>query len=601
MSTNKTFRDREILTAAQEKGFGSTIGAYLRLSGPGWLQSAITLGGGSLGGALYLGVIGGSSMLWLQLVAILIGVIMLSAISYVTLSTGKRPYAAINEYVNPVLGVSWITATILANMIFILPQFSLCFDAIDGNLGWASKLTNTLAGADATADALSEAELYTKIIISGIIAVFAFVIVCMSFRPGWAAKIFDLLLKLIVGAIVLCFVMAVVLLTQQNEINWNEALMGFIPNFSQWWNQAPEVSTLMTNLEGGAQDFWQGELVERQRSVMISTTATAVGINMTFLLPYSMLARGWDKPFRGLARWDLITGMAIPFIVVTTCIVLASANAFHAKIDDEFKSNDVSVVQTSQLFKGARPIIMDRMESDDEDAFASINAMPDKTDDEKEAKTAAEKSMVAEYLAGMNEDERVLAATLVKPNAKSLAATLKPLLGDQADLVFGFGVLGMGFSTIVILMLINGYAFAEIMGQYENNWIRSIGAFAAVAVGFAWLWIWTGDSKTYLVIIASSFAAILLPIAYVAFFALMNSRRLLGDEKPTGARMSIWNLLMTIGVIGALAQSILATQGKLTSPNGPYVLGGLITFVILALVGFSARPAKTNQDDIYKS
>ena len=601
MSTNKTFRDREILTAAQEKGFGSTIGAYLRLSGPGWLQSAITLGGGSLGGALYLGVIGGSSMLWLQLVAILIGVIMLSAISYVTLSTGKRPYAAINEYVNPVLGVSWITATILANMIFILPQFSLCFDAIDGNLGWASKLTNTLAGADATADALSEAELYTKIIISGIIAVFAFVIVCMSFRPGWAAKIFDLLLKLIVGAIVLCFVMAVVLLTQQNEINWNEALMGFIPNFSQWWNQAPEVSTLMTNLEGGAQDFWQGELVERQRSVMISTTATAVGINMTFLLPYSMLARGWDKPFRGLARWDLITGMAIPFIVVTTCIVLASANAFHAKIDDEFKSNDVSVVQTSQLFKGARPIIMDRMESDDEDAFASINAMPDKTDDEKEAKTAAEKSMVAEYLAGMNEEERVLAATLVKPNAKSLAATLKPLLGDQADLVFGFGVLGMGFSTIVILMLINGYAFAEIMGQYENNWIRSIGAFAAVAVGFAWLWIWTGDSKTYLVIIASSFAAILLPIAYVAFFALMNSRRLLGDEKPTGARMSIWNLLMTIGVIGALAQSILATQGKLTSPNGPYVLGGLITFVILALVGFSARPAKTNQDDIYKS
>ena len=46
-----------------------------------------------------------------------------------------------------------------------------------------------------------------------------------------------------------------------------------------------------------------------------------------------MLARGWDKPFRGLARWDLITGMAIPLPVVTTCIVIASANAFHAKAD----------------------------------------------------------------------------------------------------------------------------------------------------------------------------------------------------------------------------------------------------------------------------
>ena len=118
MTTEKAFRDREILSEAQSRGSVATLGAFFRLSGPGWLQSAITLGGGSLGGALYLGVIGGSSMLWLQLVAIVIGVIMLSAISYVTLSTGKRPYGAINEFVNPVLGASWITATILANMIF---------------------------------------------------------------------------------------------------------------------------------------------------------------------------------------------------------------------------------------------------------------------------------------------------------------------------------------------------------------------------------------------------------------------------------------------------------------------------------------------------
>ena len=59
---DRTFRDREILAAAQEKGAGATMGAYLRLSGPGWLQSAITLGGGSLGSALYLGMIGGTDL-----------------------------------------------------------------------------------------------------------------------------------------------------------------------------------------------------------------------------------------------------------------------------------------------------------------------------------------------------------------------------------------------------------------------------------------------------------------------------------------------------------------------------------------------------------
>ena len=132
--SDQSFRDREILEVAHEKGMGATFGAFLRLSGPGWLQSAITLGGGSLGSALYLGMLGGTGMLWVQLVAILIGVVMLSAISYVTLSSGERPYAAMNKYINPVLGTAWIIATILANMIFISSQFGLCFDALQLNL-----------------------------------------------------------------------------------------------------------------------------------------------------------------------------------------------------------------------------------------------------------------------------------------------------------------------------------------------------------------------------------------------------------------------------------------------------------------------------------
>ena len=77
-----------MIVDAQAKGAGATLGTYIKLSGPGWLQSAITLGGGSLAGSLFLGILGGTSMLWLQLVAIIMGVIMLSAISYITLSTG---------------------------------------------------------------------------------------------------------------------------------------------------------------------------------------------------------------------------------------------------------------------------------------------------------------------------------------------------------------------------------------------------------------------------------------------------------------------------------------------------------------------------------
>ena len=205
MPSSNTHRDREILTKAN--GPVGKLAAFLRLSGPGWLQSAITLGGGSLGGALYLGVLGGSQMLWIQVLAILIGVVMLSSIAYVTLSTRVRPYQAINQYVNPVLGVGWITATILANMIWIMPQFSLCFDALSNNVleGKVQDTTNM------------------QILVSAIIAAVAMFAVVMSFRPGWMSKLFDLALKVIVGLIVCCFVWAIVYLTQQDELDWNRS------------------------------------------------------------------------------------------------------------------------------------------------------------------------------------------------------------------------------------------------------------------------------------------------------------------------------------------------------------------------------------------
>ena len=126
--------DRRLILEAQDKGGLAKLGVYTRLSGPGWLQSAITLGGGALAGALFLGVLGGTDMLWLQLMAIIMGVVMLSAISHVTLSTGKRPFPLINRHINPALGWAWLLATITANMIWCMPQFGLCFEALEKNL-----------------------------------------------------------------------------------------------------------------------------------------------------------------------------------------------------------------------------------------------------------------------------------------------------------------------------------------------------------------------------------------------------------------------------------------------------------------------------------
>lgn len=581
--SDQVFRDREILRAAQEKGTASTLGAFLRLSGPGWLQSAITLGGGSLGSALYLGMLGGTGMLWVQLVAIVIGVIMLSAISYVTLSSGQRPYAAMNNYVNPVLGTAWITATILANMIFILAQFSLCFDALQQNL------MTSLEDSD-----------QNKLIVSGILGAVALVIVLMSYKPGTAAKMFDLILKLIVGFVVLCFVGAVIVLIQQGSIDWNTLWGGFVPSWDSWNSLSPELSSLAEGLDSA--EYWSDKVRKARQDSVISAAAAAVGINMTFLLPYSMLARGWDRTFRGLARWDLVTGMAIPFVLVTSCIVISSASAFHGKADESMLSADPSVVQESDFFDGLSKPIVKRIESlkatEQAERLAKIQAMPTDAKEPKAKKEqlAAQKKaldgLVAGFISEMPANERKLALSTVKPNSKLLALSLKPLLKEKSDLVFGLGALAMGFSTIVVLMLINGYAFAEIAGRYESQLVRSVGAIIALAAGISWVWFWGGASKTYLLIVAGTFAVVLLPIAYFAFFLMMNSRALLGDDKPKGLRMVVWNILMIIGVAGAVAAAFVSVRGRLASNgdlNDGLILGGIVTFLLLMVVGFSAK------------
>lgn len=104
---SKLAADRELLLAAEAKGGEAKLRAFAKLSGPGWLQSALTLGGGTLAGSLYLGVLSGPHLLWLQPVAMALGVIMTSAIGYVTLSTREKPLDAVSRYINPVMAWGW--------------------------------------------------------------------------------------------------------------------------------------------------------------------------------------------------------------------------------------------------------------------------------------------------------------------------------------------------------------------------------------------------------------------------------------------------------------------------------------------------------------
>ncbi|MEK6270401.1 MAG: divalent metal cation transporter [Planctomycetales bacterium] len=552
-------RDRQALIDAQREGSSSIFKTYFRLSGPGWLQSAITLGSGSLAGALFLGVLGGTSLLWLQLVAIVMGVIMLSAISYVTLSTGERPFRAINKHINPVLGWGWLIATCMANMIWCMPQFSVSFAALQKNL-----FPNTVGDT-----------LGVKIALSVILFSAALVVVLLNGRRGAAAKVFDGLLKALVGMIVLCFFGVVVYLSLDGRLDWGQIFAGFVPDLRQWNQPTGQVTALLQGLPENLQSFWSERLVKEQRAVMIGAAATAVGINMTFLLPYSMLNRGWNKPFRGLARFDLATGMAIPYVLVTSCVVIASAATFHAKVDPALMSTDPAEMQQSPLYAGASKVLVQRLEHQQgAEPFAALG-----------------KNEQLGAIAALPDSEKRLAASLVRRNAFELSQALAPLLGPKmANLIFGIGILAMGFSTIVILMLINGYAFCELVGAPQGGKAHLVGCIVAGLAGASWPLLWDGPAKLWLAILTSSFGMMLLPIAYFTFLMMMNSKSLLGDEKPQGVKMLLWNILMIISVLGALAAAGTAIWDKAGHPTaGPLVMAVSVLYLALVVIGFIVK------------
>jgi len=553
-------QDRQMLAAAREKGRWALCRTFLRLSGPGWLQSGITLGGGSLSSSLYLGVLVGFSFMWLQPLAMVLGIIMLSAIAYVTLSTGKRPLRGINEHVSPILGWGWLIASMMANLVWSLPQFAL---------GTAALRQNLLPGLLGSA---AMPEIPSKMIAGAIFLGIGLTVTMTYGAGGKGVKVFEILIKSIVSIIVLCFLGVVVKLTVEGKLNWGEIGSGLIPDLRLFLYPTDKIMPHIQKVAEHFQPFWTNMIVGQQRDVMISAAATAVGINMTFLLPYSMLRKGWDKYFRGLAIFDLSTGLFIPFILATGCVVMASASQFHGQpapgFLGELDAQGNKIEPPNNLVGPYKGLLNDRIAFDiGAEAFGKL------TDEQKAAARDA-----------LPEADKRMAAILVKRDAFNLAETLTPLTGPViAQYVFGLGVMGMAMSAATMLMTINGLCFCELLNRPPRGWTQRIGSIM-VSVGALGPFFWK-DAAPYLAVPTSVFAMVLLPIAYFAFFFLMNQKTFLGKDMPTGARRILWNVLMALAAGAAAFGSVWSLWSKLRYLGIILLVG----FIILCIVVHFAR------------
>ena len=271
--------DRAWLAGVAQRPWLARQAAYLRRGGPGYLQSALTLGGGTASACILSGAAFGFELLWVAPLGMILGGIVFMAISHQTLSTGMRPFEAMRVHAGPVVAWGWAIGTVLASIVWHFAQYSLA----------SAVLVDLAEVAGFTAPRW----------LMGLLVLAWAVPTAFSFGSGRKfAAAFDTLMRWMVWLIVAMF--AVVAVRVGLGSHAGEVAAGFIPH-------VPADN---------------GDV--RANSVIIAGLATAVGINMTFLYPYTLLARGWGREHREYAKADIVYGMVLPYIVVTTLMVIVA-------------------------------------------------------------------------------------------------------------------------------------------------------------------------------------------------------------------------------------------------------------------------------------
>lgn len=281
-------KEKAELAELAGKGLLHRWRGYLAMSGPGWLQSALVLGSGSAMASLFAGAYMQYKLLWVQPLAMGLGIVMFAAMSYQTLSTGIRPFDAMRRFIHPVVAWSWAIGALLATVIWHLPQYALA-------AGMTDDMIKAATGWQPSSPAVQTAVMI--VIGLAVLAISTTVVWCYS-SGHRGIRIYERTLKGLVWMIILAFLIVIGRAAMSGGIEWGSLFKGFLPLH------------IPTDRRGV--------------SIVMAAFSASTGINATFLFPYTLLARGWGKEHRGLSRFDLITGMLLPFCIATSLMIIAT-------------------------------------------------------------------------------------------------------------------------------------------------------------------------------------------------------------------------------------------------------------------------------------
>jgi manganese transport protein len=459
------------LLALEQLPFVPRATGYIKRTGPGLLQSAMTLGAGSAAASVIAGASFGYKLLWVQPVAMLLGVMMLSALSNVVLTTGERPYKSFGREIGKWLVILWAVGTIMASVIWHFPQYGLAASAardMGEMAGMVSVPDEVLSARRALAEAertldpvvISEARANLSQVTqastffglgfttAGLMLSFGIgiAILCVNivttFNYGGGSKgvrIYEWFLRGCIAMVILMFGIVVVARANIVVADIGEIFKGFIG----WY---------------GIPNLWaaDGSLNTTAVTQVLGMLGAAVGINMTFLYPYSLLKKGWGPAHRKLARWDLGMTMFLPFVMVTSLVIIGM------KVGGVYDGSDV--VNTT-----IRPL----------DA------------------------------------------------SKALSDVVGANLGR---IIFNLGLIGMTCGAISTHMVVCGFTFCEMLGLEQTKTRFRLFALTP-AIGLTGV---VATLPIWFPVAASAVCFTMLPIAYLAILIMSNKRSYIGDAAGQG-------------------------------------------------------------------
>jgi Mn2+/Fe2+ NRAMP family transporter len=259
------------------------LGGYLRMGGPGFMDSALTLGAGTMTAAMLSGAIFGYRTMWILWVSMGIGMFMMAAMARFTCRGGIPIIAAQKKYHGWIVGglMTALIGNVAVAVIFNYGQVSLGTHLIES--------LTPLFGF----------EFPRQINWVLYMAVTSVIVLNYGRKGRRGIKFVESFMKVSIGIMLLCFGACLVLV----GVNWSEFFRGvFIP-----W--------LPSGVEG--------------LDLFIASSAAAIGVMDWVFFNYAGLARGWGKKHESLARFDIFIGLFLPFILVNYLVLSVFAGTLH--------------------------------------------------------------------------------------------------------------------------------------------------------------------------------------------------------------------------------------------------------------------------------